>query len=83
MTSWSDPDEALYDVARKIERAVTDLHQQIAVRSKRGAEEARKRAKPKRKKVRDTPPRIRQLGMPGAANPAQRDTQASLNKAKR
>jgi hypothetical protein len=25
VTSWSDPDEALYDVARKIERAVSDL----------------------------------------------------------
>src|SRR5512132_1131557 len=28
VTSWSDPDKALYDVARKIERAITDLHRE-------------------------------------------------------
>ncbi|MBL8658611.1 MAG: SUMF1/EgtB/PvdO family nonheme iron enzyme [Rhodospirillales bacterium] len=28
VTSWSDPDEALYDAASRIERAVTDLQQQ-------------------------------------------------------
>jgi formylglycine-generating enzyme required for sulfatase activity len=46
VTSWSDPDEALYDVARQIERAVTDLQQQrrhIAEQAEQRAEEARKR----------------------------------------
>ncbi len=50
VTSWSDPDEALYDVARKIERAVTDLQQQrrrAVERAQQQTQEARKLAEAK------------------------------------
>lgn len=50
VTSWSDPDEALYDVARKIERAVADLQQQrrrAGEKAQEQTQEARKRAEAK------------------------------------
>jgi formylglycine-generating enzyme required for sulfatase activity len=46
VTSWSDPDEALYDVACKIERAVTDLQQ----RRRRAAEQAQQHMQEARKR---------------------------------
>jgi formylglycine-generating enzyme required for sulfatase activity len=44
VTSWSDPDEALYDVARQIERAVTDLQR------RRAAEQAQQQTQKARKR---------------------------------
>ena len=46
VTSWSDPDAALYDVAGKIERAVADLQQQ----RRRAGEQAQQRAEEARKR---------------------------------
>jgi hypothetical protein len=46
VTCWSDPDEALYDVACKIERAVTDLQQ----RRRRAAEQAQQQMQEARKR---------------------------------
>jgi hypothetical protein len=65
VTSWSDPDEALYNVARKIERAVTDLQQRR--REQKQIEAERRAAEQKRPLPSNAGPNLSPLKLPDIA----------------